>query len=143
MKTIGVREHCVALLKHHDRVSSSTGDTSRRCPGWPWRGSRYCYCHDPSITKEQRRANAVKGGQAGRGKRRFRLGTPGGIKRALALAWNAFCAVDRTSEDGDERALLLLIRLVRAQVAGWKAAHAKAASLKDAGPRAVRIIYSE
>jgi hypothetical protein len=144
MKRIGARRHCVGVVCHQDMTSGIEATQPKPCPGWAHGDSRYCYPHDPAITPEERRANAVRGGHAGLGKRRIKLGTGRGFHHALALAWNALLnRGDRAAEDWDERVLTLLCSLVRLQLSGWKVAIEKAIREKDARPRTVRIIRAD
>lgn len=69
-------KHCIAVTN------------GKACPGYRYTNSRYCYPHDPAISRTERRANAARGGHAGRGKRRFNLRTPKGVERCISLTLN-------------------------------------------------------
>jgi|SRR5579862_2117809 len=144
MNAVRVRRHCAGIVRLGEMTSAPAANEPKPCPGWAHGNSPYCYPHDPAITQEERRANAIKGGHAGLGKRRIKLGTARGFNHTFALAWNALLnRGDRTGEDWDERVLTLMCALVRLQLSGWKVALAKADAQREASPRSVRIIYSE
>lgn len=90
-------KHCLAVVKGNP------------CPGYRHGLSSYCYPHDPSVTPEQRRANAAKGGRAGRGKRRIQLRNSNNALRCAGLMLNGI--LNRMDEEPDIR---LQLRLTRA-----------------------------
>jgi hypothetical protein len=144
MNAIRVRRHCMGIVRQGSKDSDMSPYTPRPCPGWAHGQSEYCYPHDPAITQEERRSNAVRGGHAGRGKRRIKLGTAQGFKTTMALAWNALLnRGDRTSEGWDHQLLGLMCVLARLQVTGWKLELEKVAAQTNAGHRTVRIITTE
>lgn len=121
---IGGRRRCKAVVKPKDGPSKRNGGIpgGRPCPGWAHRGSDYCFPHDPTITREARRAYGAAGGRAGRGKPRANLRTPRGLARAAERLLNAVLG---RLEGGapDLSALDSLTRLLRAQLANLRAEH--------------------
>lgn len=123
MNTIPVRRHCIGVVKASGMTSHIQQGIEpsklKSCPGWAHGNSDYCFLHDPSISKQQRREIAVKGGHAGRGRRRFNLRTPKGIQRCSTLALNSI--FNQLWEPGDPTLELKLIRaltgLIRASFA--------------------------
>ncbi len=106
MDSVAAGRHCIAVVK------------GKACPGYRHGlTSSYCYPHDPTISAEERRANAAKGGHAGRGKRRIRIGDRDGALRFVSLTLNALFNrmdgdTDRSLDVRLTRALTVLMRLL-------------------------------
>lgn len=98
-------KHCIAV----------TG--GKACPGYKHRNSDYCYPHDPAISRRQRQANAVKGGHAGLGKRRFNLKSPKSAHRCINLTLNGI--FNRMREPNDPAMELKLTKALIALVRVW------------------------
>lgn len=74
-----------------DRRCVAWTRSGRRCRGRIRPGSEFCAFHDPSITAEKRRANAIKAAQT----RRTRASLPKGYPRRLTTPEAARAALER------------------------------------------------
>ncbi len=114
MDSIAAGKHCAAVVR------------GKPCPGYRHGlTSSYCYPHDPAISVDERRANAAKGGHAGRGKRRIRLRDSADGLRCAGLILNGI--LNRMDEEPDvslslrlTNALTSLIRVMLPLLAGQK-----------------------
>lgn len=74
-----------------DRRCAARTRSGRRCRGRIRPGSEFCVFHDPSITAETRRANAIKAAQT----RRAKASLPKGYPRRLTTPEAARAALER------------------------------------------------